>query len=341
MKYLLLLISSLCLLRATAQHNYIFAGGVDDGAAIDVAEIPSQNRIFGGGAEDGGSISYTSIQDNHAIFAGGNEDGYARVYFSLADNNPIFGGGNEDGYASLPYSQADNSRIFGGGVDDGGSALRFSSPDNNGIFAGGIDDGAAHFYALGLPSRFPAPFAVELLRFEAIPLQGKVQLLWTTLSEVNHDHFLLERSPDLQQIEQIAQLPGQGSPDLPASYESWDYAPLSGRSYYRLMSVDINGEATASQWVEVHFAAWDVAEVQAFPNPTTGLLTLLFQQHIRQENLVIQLYDLHGREIPISLKPHSDNAVQLDMSPLTEAFYLIRIFDKDTQLQTSLRIQKK
>lgn len=341
MKPLLLLLFSLCWLTGISQNNYIFSGGNEDGAAQSVTERPAHNSIFNGGNEDGSAIQHHSQADNNRIFFGGNEDGFAREYASTPDNNAIFGGGVEDGFAIRYHSLPDNSRIFGGGIDDGGNSVNISVIDNNSIFAGGIDDGGAHFYATGLPSSFPTPFAVELLTFEAIPLQDKVQLLWTTLSEINHDYFLLERSADLVQIEFIAQVSGKGSPDLPQSYEHWDYHPLSGRSYYRLVPVDIDGEIQPSNWVEVNFDQIEKTLIQAFPNPTSGALRVSFQYAVEMEQIKPQLFDLHGRQLSISFHPENSTTLRIDLSNLPQAFYLLKVIDPRTQLPVSFRIQKK
>jgi hypothetical protein len=308
---------------------------------MQVTERLSQNAIFNGGTEDGAAISFQSQPDNNRIFSGGMEDGYGLSFFSQLDNNNIFGGGIDDGFAVLEYSQKHNNDIFSGGIEDGGHALNISLRDNNNIFAGGIDDGGALFYATGLPLSFPAPFAVELLNFDALPHQAKVQLLWTTLSEMNHDYFRLERSPDLIAIESIAEVPGAGSPNLPQSYEHWDLEPLTGRSYYRLVPVDINGESQPSNWVEVNFDQLQASLIQAFPNPSSGILNIQFDQDIELQAIAPQLFDLHGRRLPVTFEQHSPRMLQVNLAELPHAIYLLKLIDPGTDLPQSFRIQKK
>lgn len=341
MKPLLFILLTCSGLLATAQNNPIFFGGNEDGMAMQMAATPSQNTIFNGGMEDGSAMQYQAQRDNNHLFTGGNEDGYGLSFFTQSDNNNIFGGGIDDGFARLQYSQRDNNSIFAGGIDDGGSVLSISLADNNRIFAGGIDDGSAQFYATGLPSSFPAPFAAELLSFKVIPHQSEVQLLWTTLNESNHDYFMLERSPDLVQIESIIQIPGAGNPDLPQRYEHWDLKPLAGRSYYRLVPVDINGEGQPSNWVEVNFDQLRPSRIQAFPNPTSGIVNIQFDQEIELKAIAPQLFDLHGRRLPVTFQQYSDQMIQVNLAELPHAIYLLKLIDPQTDLPQSFRIQKK
>ena len=55
------------------------------------------------------------------------------------------------------------------------------------------------------------PLPVELLAFTARAQNGYVQLEWTTATEVNNDHFILERSSNGSAFETIGRVEGQGT----------------------------------------------------------------------------------------------------------------------------------
>ncbi len=86
------------------------------------------------------------------------------------------------------------------------------------------------------------PLPVELISFEATLLGDHVSLNWITASEINNDHFKIEKSTDLTNWEIVKVVQGVGTTDEEQSYYAFDREPHTGTSYYRLTQVDINGE---------------------------------------------------------------------------------------------------
>ncbi|MEZ4807777.1 MAG: hypothetical protein R2815_09975 [Flavobacteriales bacterium] len=99
------------------------------------------------------------------------------------------------------------------------------------------------------------PLPIELLFFDAQAVDDRVRCTWTTLSERDNDHFLVERSGDGSTFHSIGRVGGAGYSWSQLNYELIDPWPLTGISYYRLRQVDLDGSATVSQTVAVHFTA--------------------------------------------------------------------------------------
>ena len=98
------------------------------------------------------------------------------------------------------------------------------------------------------------PLPVELAEFNAQILIDRVSVRWMTASELNNDYFVVEKSRDLSNWEEVAIVYGKGTTDKQNNYFSVDRAPYFGTSYYRLTQVDLDGERTFSAPVTIQFA---------------------------------------------------------------------------------------
>jgi hypothetical protein len=122
-----------------------------------------------------------------------------------------------------------------------------------------------------------SPLPVTLTQFTAQTQGRGVQLAWTTASEVNSDHFVVERSLDGRAFSPLQTVPAAGNSTTPRAYAFLDsQAQSSGATqlYYRLRSVDHDGSSAYSpvQAVTLAPAAGGLA---LFPNPIADGATTL------------------------------------------------------------------
>ncbi|MBK8499022.1 MAG: right-handed parallel beta-helix repeat-containing protein [Flavobacteriales bacterium] len=128
-----------------------------------------------------------------------------------------------------------------------------------------VHDGELYITTMGLP------LPVELLYFNAVPESDVVRCSWATGSELNNDHFSVERSADGSVFIDIGDMDGAGNSQVTHDYLFIDGSPLGGLSYYRLRQTDLDG---TEKWSEV-VAVWrDVPNEERFvyPNPCEELL---------------------------------------------------------------------
>jgi uncharacterized repeat protein (TIGR01451 family) len=86
------------------------------------------------------------------------------------------------------------------------------------------------------------PLPIELLSFTPSIKPDRIELKWTTGTEINNDYFTLERSRDLYGWEVLGFVPGAGNSSVPLSYSFSDLRPLDGLAYYRLKQTDFDGK---------------------------------------------------------------------------------------------------
>jgi hypothetical protein len=97
---------------------------------------------------------------------------------------------------------------------------------------------------------------------------GFIQLGWSTYSEINIDHFDVERSTDgvnFRQIGKTTSAGGQLSSNM--NYNYLDITADRGNNYYRLAIVDINGNYTYSKSIMLNVDVKGISVMIVYPNP--------------------------------------------------------------------------
>lgn len=87
---------------------------------------------------------------------------------------------------------------------------------------------------------------VRLSKWEAVPADNKVKLDWASSAEINTSHFIIERSADGVHFTPIETIQAAGNSQGTIRYYKEDKNPLTGRSYYRLKMVDLDGKSDYS-----------------------------------------------------------------------------------------------
>jgi uncharacterized repeat protein (TIGR01451 family) len=83
---------------------------------------------------------------------------------------------------------------------------------------------------------------IELLSFTPEVKPDRIDLLWTTGTEINNDYFTLERSRDMYGWDILGFVQGAGNSSIPLNYTFSDLQPLDGLAYYRLKQTDFDGK---------------------------------------------------------------------------------------------------
>ncbi len=162
---------------------------------------------------------------------------------------------------------------------------------------------------------------VELIDFSAKfnDTRQQVDLNWTTASELNNDYFLVERSIDGENYEQIARIQGSGTTQEARYYESLDTHPIAGTiNYYRLKQVDYNGRFEYSDLKAVMIP--DISnKFYIYPNPAEELTLMAYATSLEGENIVIHIHNSYGQLIAsnrhVALKGINQYPYELDAIP--------------------------
>ncbi len=118
---------------------------------------------------------------------------------------------------------------------------------------------------------------------------GLIYLDWITASEINNDHFVIERSSDAENYSVLTTVPGKGTSSQPTEYFLADTHPLPGVNYYRLSQVDKDGHEAKLKVTSCTYAdANEEVTLEVFD--MSG--ALLFSKHIMSADFNQAMYDL-------------------------------------------------
>lgn len=173
------------------------------------------------------------------------------------------------------------------------------------------------------------PLPVELTHFEAVCQQNKVQLSWTTASEVNCDYFLLEKSNNGIDFIAIAKVVGAGTTNQTTVYTFTDEQMNENDAYYRLTQYDLNGDTKVYEPVYAHCnKKMNNYDIFVYPNPFRDVFYI--DGLNSDENYVISLYDLFGNCVfSDSFQAQVQVGLHKQIFHLPSGIYQLRINAKD------------
>lgn len=167
----------------------------------------------------------------------------------------------------------------------------------------------------------PLPVTLAYFRVNAINASG-IMLGWETTSELNFDHFEVQRSIDGITFETIAEVQGHGTTNEVNTYSFTDSDPLTGLSYYRLVSVDFDNYSEVFEMIPARFEG--VKEVSVYPIPVTDNLLNVKLNFVAGSDVVITVADMAGT-IVASDRIEAGSFHQTINLSLNPGVYVVRI----------------
>lgn len=157
-----------------------------------------------------------------------------------------------------------------------------------------ITSGASSYTVYAGCSGFSA-LPITLTDFYAKPNQNSIQLNWHIETEINVDHYIIERSNDglnfspVSKIKSIAETNGYAN----LNYSTIDYAPKNGINYYRLVNVDKDASINYNKTILVNFNQTHSADVWVNQTETD----IIVSHETSFANKTFYLMDIKGKKI--------------------------------------------
>jgi PKD repeat protein len=163
---------------------------------------------------------------------------------------------------------------------------------------------------------------VELVEFNAENIEDRqVALNWTTVSEQNAAHYVVQRAQQLNAWEDIGEVQAMGNTTETTEYESIDSDPYAGLSYYRLKAVDLDGSFEYSTVRSVYIGNTVVAQV--FPNPVQEGTLIVSMEDIEKAN--ISILSAMGQRLIVNSNTLSSNEKAFEVSHFASGVYFVEI----------------
>lgn len=172
---------------------------------------------------------------------------------------------------------------------------------------------------------------ITLVNFKASLNNNSVDVSWTTLQEVNADHFDVQRSTDDKSWQTIGTIAAHGNSSIPLNYYFTDASPSNGYNYYRLRSFDQSGKYIYSVVAIVRGSA--SAGVKVFPNPASSYVNISLGNDITA-NQVIRLTDIYGKVLQEKqVNNAAGTTLSLPVGNYPKGIYLLHVKSADGSQQ--------
>ncbi len=115
------------------------------------------------------------------------------------------------------------------------------------------------------------PLPVVLINFEVRRNKDKLKLEWQTSQETNNKEFVIQRSQDLRNWDNLSFVIGNGYSEKVHYYEYEDKDPFDGINYYLLKQIDFDGSYEFSNVISAYLSKQE-EPIRIYPNPTSDIL---------------------------------------------------------------------
>lgn len=179
-------------------------------------------------------------------------------------------------------------------------------------------------YPAALPTLSTASvLPIKLANFSVQPDNNHVKLAWTTATELNNDHFDVERSVDAATWKTVVTVKGNGTSSNAHSYQALDINPGKGMNYYRIKQFDLNGKAYVSEIRSLKMFAGSSA-INVFPNPAKKNINFSILNNLN--DAAVTLTNSNGkvvhRETIQSVQANTNYSLKLNTQPAPGVYIL-------------------
>lgn len=237
-------------------------------------------------------------------------------------------GGENKARTTTSWSESWEDVTYGGPTDLWGLSFTLGQ-----LSTVGLNVAAGRYTSSGTSNQFPqvdgitlavyysTPLPIELIEFRGRFLtETHTEVLWSTATEVNNSHFLLDRSYDGIDYEYVTRVNGAGYSQSRLDYTYND--TLDRRQnfiYYRIQQVDFNGDQEIYGPVIVRRV--ELFNFFIYPNPSTDYL---FIETTNTNPLSgVKIYDRTGKVVVDETYAFESNLRIVDIRNLKKGTYFL------------------
>lgn len=169
------------------------------------------------------------------------------------------------------------------------------------------------------------PLPVEMVKFTSTCNQNNTLLEWETASESNAMDYLIQRSEDGMEWDEIANLQASGNTTTTTNYQFTDKRIGGGLKYYRLLQRDFDGEQTIFGPVSSNCSDL-INRASVYPNPSNGQFVLEITSETYEEKAMVSIIDVNGKIVSQRLEELNKGVTKLYYQlNADKGIYIVRI----------------
>jgi hypothetical protein len=167
-------------------------------------------------------------------------------------------------------------------------------------------------------------------------------LTWSTASEINNKGFEVQRRTETGNWSALGFVNGAGSSSNTHNYNYSDDKLSSGKYYYRLKQIDIDGRFEFSPVVSAVIGGSQKFSLdQNYPNPFRGETIVRFTLPERA-NVKLMVFDMHGRMVKTLVsgsREKGTHAITVNSTTLTSGLYYYKLETENFSAVKKMTIQ--
>lgn len=182
---------------------------------------------------------------------------------------------------------------------------------------------------------------VKMVSFSATLNDDKANLKWTTASEINLSHFVVEKSLDGVSFTDAGVVFAYGDQSGTFNYSFVDNninTAKAGMIYYRLRSVDKDGttELSTLRMIRVGKQGEQLVKIVTYPNPATNELRITLPNSWQGKKVSYELVTNNGQVAMKGTETTSGQTQTLNISHLPTGFYVVKASCNDEVAQQKI-----
>ena len=173
-----------------------------------------------------------------------------------------------------------------------------------------------------------ATLPVKLVSFTAMLNTNKVDLNWITATEMNVNHFVIERSTDGQTFSDAGMVFAFGNTTEQKNYQYSDNITSMNSAviYYRLRQMDIDGkfEYSATRIIRISKQNENPITILTYPNPVTSELRITIPNNWQGKKVMYEIVNANGHVSGKSQVGNSSQTETLNVGILSPGLYIVK-----------------
>lgn len=226
-----------------------------------------------------------------------------------------------------------------GGIADGGAGANGKGSSggngNAGTAPGGGGSGAyaaasTSFRSGGAGARgqiritYTIAAPISLIDFKLHTKNEQTIILFSSASEINNSHYIIEWSKDASEWTQIGTVKGSGTCHEVKEYSYIHEHPKSGINYYRLTQVDFDGRKETFPPKSIYFES-NQRNFDIIPNLAFNNVKVEFEKPV--ENGRLHIYNIDGQLMQTYILASGIDVLRIDVSELPTGQYIAKYID--------------
>jgi pimeloyl-ACP methyl ester carboxylesterase len=167
------------------------------------------------------------------------------------------------------------------------------------------------------------PIPVTFTDIYAQYRNSRIEINWSTETEINNKEFEVQRSADGVNFETFAKVPGKLFSTGTSWYAAFDYQYITGRNYYRIKQVDIDANFKYSRVVMVLIK--DKAQVILYPNPARTEVNISIGGQVNAN--AVRLVNTMGQTVLTRTLTGNSQTINIGIGQLPSGVYFTELLN--------------